>query len=220
MARSEAAGWALGVLALAITSAAAFGFGARHVELNLGPGDTPFVSGFQEEIDVDNKVGWHWTTYDAGIALPFEAAGVSLATTLRYARMFGEEAVVNVRVGQVAAEAFRARGGETRTTTLSSPGVSGPLTVAIKVDSHERRNMGLRLDRIAMAVESGEPLKLQAAAALRPVAPPEEAPAPALFPRTDESIGQPVAWDDTWAATGRFRGETSELSFWQISPLS
>ncbi|MBP6703504.1 MAG: hypothetical protein KA385_08350 [Vicinamibacteria bacterium] len=169
MARSEAAGWALGVLALAITSAAAFGFGARHVELNLGPGDTPFVSGFQEEIDVDNKVGWHWTTYDAGIALPFEAAGVSLATTLRYARMFGEEAVVNVRVGQVAAEAFRARGGETRTTTLSSPGVSGPLTVALKVDSHERRNMGLRLDRITVEVESGEPLRLQAVAALRPV---------------------------------------------------
>lgn len=170
MVRREVAGWALGALALAVTAAAAFGLGTRQVELNLGPGDTPFVEGFQDEIDVDNKVGWHWTTYDARIALPLETAGATLGTTLRYARMFGEEAVVNVRVGQVAAEPFRARGGEVRTTTLSSPEVIGPLAVAIKVGSHERRDMGLRMDRITVAVESGEPLRLQATAALRPVA--------------------------------------------------
>jgi hypothetical protein len=169
VARREVAGWLVGALALAITAAATFGLSTRQVELNLGPGDTPFVLGFQEEIDVDNKVGWHWTTYEARIAIPLETSGASLGTTLRYARMFGEEAVVNVRAGQVAAEPFRARGGEIRNTTLRTPGVSGPLTVAINVDSHERRNMGLRMDRIAVAVESGEPLKLQTMAALRPV---------------------------------------------------
>lgn len=169
VARRRAAGWALGALGLAIVAGVVFGLDAREVELNLGPGDSAFVAGFQEEIDVDQHVGWHWTTYDARIDLPFQTPGASLDTTLRYARMFGEEAVVNLRVGPVAADVFRARGGEIRTTTLRTEAVSGPLTLTLNVDSHERRNMGLRLDRIRVAVASGEPLRLETRAALRPL---------------------------------------------------
>ena len=125
MDRSRLAGWGLGALGLAVACAAVFGFSTRRVDLNLGPGDSPFVRGFEANSDVEDKVGWHWTTYDAEVHLPFVARGAGLDATLRYARMFGEEAVVEVRVGPVRTPPFRARGGEIRSTTLAAPGVSG-----------------------------------------------------------------------------------------------
>ncbi len=145
-----------------------FGGSTRHLTLNLGPGDTPFVTGFEANSDVEDKVGWHWTTYDASIDLPFTTAGSEVSATLRYARVFGEEAVVNVSVAGVATETFRARGGEIRTTTLGAPSVQGPLVVSIQSDSHERRNMGLRMDSLALQATGGAPFKLRGGAALRP----------------------------------------------------
>lgn len=57
-----------------------------------------------------------------------------------------------------------------RSTTLKAAGVAGEVRVAIKVDSHERRNMGLRMDRLRLDVSAGPALKLQLRAAARPVA--------------------------------------------------
>ncbi|MEO8362393.1 MAG: hypothetical protein ABI672_20365 [Vicinamibacteria bacterium] len=162
-------GWALAAVALLLTTLVTFGFSTRHVELNLGPGDSPFVDGFEQNSDVEDKVGWHWTTYAASINLPFVAEGSSVEATLRYARVFGEEAVVNVRIADVATEEFRARGGEVRTTTLKAVGVRGPLTIGISADSHERRNMGLKMDRIQVELLEGAPLRLTLAAAVRPI---------------------------------------------------
>ncbi len=159
---------ALGALAVAVAAAMTLGGSARRVALNLGPGDTPFVKGFEPDSDVEDKVGWHWTTYDARVDLPFTTAGSEARATLRYARVFGEEAVVQVSVGGVATEAFRARGGEIRTTTLAAPRVQGPLVVSIRSDSHERRNMGLRMDRLEVQAAGGAPFMLRGGAALRP----------------------------------------------------
>ena len=167
---SSVAGWAMGLAALVVVAGSALGLATRQVALNLGPGDSLFVRGFEKDSDVDDKTGWHWTTYDAAIELPFATPGSDLDVALRYARMFGEEAVAKVTVGGVETEAFRARGGEVRTTSLRASGVNGPMTIAINVDSHERRNMGLRMDRVTIDVASGEPLRLSRAAALRPVA--------------------------------------------------
>lgn len=161
-------GWALGVFAIAVAAAASFGGSTRHLALNLGPGDTPFIRGFDANSDVENKVGWHWTTYDAAVDLPFKTAGSEVSATLRYARVFGEEAVVDVRIGGRATETFRARGGEIRTTTLFAASVQGPLVVSIETDSHERRNMGLKMDTLTLDATGGAPFKLRRGAALRP----------------------------------------------------
>ena len=80
-------------MAVLFTAAAAVGFSTRQVQLNLGPGDAPFVAGFEPDSEVEDKVGWHWTTYAATVDLPFEASGADIDVTLRYARVFGEEAV-------------------------------------------------------------------------------------------------------------------------------
>jgi hypothetical protein len=159
----------MGAMALAVTLAAVLGLSTRRVELNLGPGDSPFVRGFEANSDVEDKVGWHWTTYDAQVHLPFVVRRADVDATLRYARMFGEEAVVAVSVGSVRTPEFRARGGEIRSTTLTAQGVSGPLLVGIRTDSHERRNMGIRMDRLRIDVRSGPPLRLTLEAAARPI---------------------------------------------------
>ena len=163
------AGWGIAALALVVAAGASFLSSTPRVELNLGPGDSPFVTGFQRDSEVENKVGWHWTSYHASIDLPFQASRADVDTTLRYARVFGEEAVVELRVGGVSAERFRARGGEIRVTTLPVANIEGPLVVAIEVDSHERRDMGLRMDTITLQAVAGTPFKLAGKAALRPV---------------------------------------------------
>ena len=169
MRRSAVVGWTLCVAALALTALASFGTSARRVTLNLGPGDRPFVHGFEPNSEVKDKVGWHWTTYAATIDLPLQTPQSEVAVTLRFARVFGEEALVNVRVAGVPAEPFRARGGDVKTTALPAIRVSGQMAVSIDVDSHERRNMGLKMDRVALDVVAGARLKLQSMAALRPV---------------------------------------------------
>lgn len=168
MARSRAAGLALGALAVGLAASAALLGSTRRVTLNLGPGDSAFVRGFEPNHDVEDKVSWHWTTYDATVELPFETTGSGVEATLRYARVFGEEAVVDVSIGAAPTGTFRARGGEIRQDTLRAAAVRGPLVVRIRTDSHERRNMGLRLDTLRLDAVSGAPFKLAPTAALRP----------------------------------------------------
>jgi hypothetical protein len=161
--------WASAALALALSVFSGLGLSTRNVELNLGPGDGAFVQGFEANSDVEDKVGWHWTTYDASIELPFSTVGTDLDVELVFARVFGEEAVVEVAVSGIRTETFRARGGEVRQVRLRAPGASGPLTVQIRTDSHEKRNMGLRLDRLSVTASQGEPFRLYGMAALRPL---------------------------------------------------
>jgi len=168
VARERLAGFSLGALALAVAAGTTLGGSTRHLDLNLGPGDTPFVRGFEDNRDVEDKVGWHWTTYDASVVLPFETAGSDVRATLRYARVFGEEAVVDVQIAGAGTETFRARGGEIHATTLVASSVQGPLDVSIRTNSHERRNMGLKMDALTLDSIGGSPFKLSAAAALRP----------------------------------------------------
>jgi hypothetical protein len=166
--RRRLSGFALGALAVAVALGTTLVGSTRHLVLNFGPGDTPFVRGFQADSDVEDKVGWHWTTYDAGVSLPFETTGSDVRATLRYARVFGEEALVDVRIGAVSTEPFRARGGEIRTTGLVAPSVQGPLDLSVRTDSHERRNMGLRLDVLTLDATGGAPFKMKGSASVRP----------------------------------------------------
>ena len=167
--RNEVAGGVCAAAALLLVAVFSRSASTRHLELNFGPGDSAFVSGFEDDREVEDKVGWHWTTYDARVDLPFEADGGPLDLTLRYARMFGEEAVVEVGVAQARVGTFRARGGETRSTTLRTAPVQGPVAITIETDSHERRNRGLRMDHLAVDSPSGPPLRLKGSAAARPV---------------------------------------------------
>jgi hypothetical protein len=157
------------VAAVVITAWAAFGGTTPEIFLNLGPGDSAFIEGFTSNPEVEEKVGTHWTTYGATIQLPFTVDRANVEADVRFARVFAEEAVVQIGIGGVAAEPFRARGGEIRDLRLVTSGVSGPLRATIETDSHERRNMGIKLDRIRFRAVSDAPFRLTGTAAARPV---------------------------------------------------
>lgn len=156
----------LALIGCAVTAVAAFGGRTSHARFNFGPGDSPFVRGFAAETDVEDKVGWHWTTYDASISLPLVARDAEVTLNLRYARMFAEEAVVEPALAGAPLESFRARGGQIKETELRARRFSGPLDLRLRADSHERRNMGLRMDRMEITAREGD-LRLSPSAARR-----------------------------------------------------
>jgi len=133
-------------------------YGARaplSFSLNLGPGDAPYLEGFLPDYEIDDRVATHWTTYDATVAVPLEVKG-SVALSYRYARVFPQTARVEVYLGDTLVDRFECRGGrfEERTVRVTLASYA-PLRVRFKVDSHEGRNQGLKLDWLRVDVEEG-----------------------------------------------------------------
>jgi hypothetical protein len=141
--------------------------GPRALTLDLGPGDGPYVSGFTPEWEVDDKVGTHWTTYQAAATLPLEVRG-PLRLTARYARVLPQTAVVDVLVAGRPAGRFTCRGGVWEERTFDIGRVdAAPARVEVRVDSHDRRNLGLKLDWLRL--EAGG-TRLQGGSRLRAAA--------------------------------------------------
>ncbi len=120
--------------------------GPRIIDFNLGPGDTPYLEGFLPAYEIDEKLGTHWTTYDATIALPLRVEGGPVDVVYRYARVFGETAEIEVDVSGVPIDGFSRRGGAFEERHGSLAVLDTPLSFAVRCDSHERQNMGIKLD--------------------------------------------------------------------------
>ena len=146
------AGLALAVLAIPLAAAWWGARGPFEVTLNLGPGDAPYVSGFTSSYEIDDRVATHWTTYDAAVALPLTVSGGPMALSYRFARVFPETAVVEVLFGGGVVDRFECRGGRflERTARLGARGPT-PVAVGLHADSHERQNLGLKLDWVRLA---------------------------------------------------------------------
>ena len=121
--------------------------GPGRIELGFGPGDSPYIEGFHPYYEVVGARTTHWTTYDAAVALPLEVHGGPVTISYRYARDFPQTAEVEVRLAERTIDRFSARGGvyQERSVHLASVSES-PFVLPILADSHERRNMGLKLD--------------------------------------------------------------------------
>ncbi len=125
--------------------------GPGRIELGFGPGDSPYIEGFHPYYEVVGARTTHWTTYDAAVALPLEVHGgpvtISYRYANRYARDFPQTAEVEVRLAERTIDCFSARGGvyQERSVHLASVSES-PFVLPILADSHERWNMGLKLD--------------------------------------------------------------------------
>jgi hypothetical protein len=150
------------VLVLAPLLAALVGVsGPRVVTLNFGPGDAPYIAGFAPEYEIDDKVGTHWTTYHAGVALPLQVRGGPVDLSYRFTRGFGETAQVEVSYDGRAVDQFQCRGG----TVLERKAALGvlpatPVGVGIVSDSHERKDRGLKMDWIRLTLGPGAHLRL------------------------------------------------------------
>jgi len=158
------------VLVLAPLLAARLGAsGPRVVTLNFGPGDAPYIAGFAPEYEIDDKVGTHWTTYHAAVALPLQVRGGPVDLSYRFTRGFGETAQVEVSYDGRAVDQFQCRGG----TVLERKAALGvlpatPVRVGIVSDSHERKDRGLKMDWIRLTLGAGAHLRLTGWAAVVP----------------------------------------------------
>ena len=141
--------------------------GAAHpgpVQLDLGPGDAPYIEGFAPEYEIYDAVATHWTTYHARVALPLVLSGAPALVSYRFARMYGETAQVEAVAPDGAVfDRFSARGGRWVTRQATGDLPPGPLAVAIVSDSHERQDRGLRMDWVRFDPAGGR-LRLTGAA--------------------------------------------------------
>jgi hypothetical protein len=133
--------------------------GERVVALQLGPNDHAYLTGFVPHYEIEDGTGVHWTTYDATIELPLSIEGGPVEISYRYSRVFAETAETEVALDGHTIDRFSSRGGAVDTRSVRIPAVSStPLSIRFLVDSHERRNLGLKLDWVT--VTAGESAKI------------------------------------------------------------
>jgi hypothetical protein len=143
---------ALAVVAVPLLAAVWGARGPFSIALNLGPGDAPYLAGFTSSYEIDDRVATQWTTYDAAVYLPLTVSGGPMALSYRFARIFGETAVVEVVFAGGVVDRFECRGGRFQERTAAL-GARNPTAVALAfhADSHERQNLGLKLDWVRLA---------------------------------------------------------------------
>jgi hypothetical protein len=139
-------------LALALVGAAA----PVSVLFNLGPNDADHIAGFEPHYEIDGPVATRWTTYGAVVDLPLALRGGPASLSYRFSRVLPETAVVDVLLAGSLVDRFTCRGGAwvTRTVQLAALPPT-PLRLELRIDSHDRRNLGLRLDWIRMTAAGG-----------------------------------------------------------------
>lgn len=126
------------------------------VLFNLGPNDADYISGFEPHYEIDGPVATRWTTYRAQVDLPLTVRGGPAELSYRFSRVLPETAVVEVRLDGALVDRFTCRGGAwaTRTAHLAALRPT-PVRVELLIDSHDRRNLGLKLDWIRLDVTGG-----------------------------------------------------------------
>jgi hypothetical protein len=144
--------------------------GPRAVTLDLGPNDAGYVRGFYAPYEIAGSLAARWSTYQAGVSLPFALRGAPIAVSLRQARVFPQMAVVRLELDGVAFDGFEARGGGFRVHRAALPPQAGAAAeIAVRVDSHERRNRGLFVDWLRLELGAGAALRPRGWARWRPL---------------------------------------------------
>jgi hypothetical protein len=139
------------------------------IVFQLGPNDHRYLEGFAPHYEIENgTVGTRWTTYHARIDLPLVLEGPA-EVIYRFSRVFGETAEAEITLGGSTIDRFTARGGSVETRRIRLPALSPtPLSIGFDVDSHERRNLGLKLDWVAVAPGPEARLRLTGESRLLP----------------------------------------------------
>lgn len=154
---------AAALFALAFLAAGSRAPGEKTVTFQLGPNDYLYIEGFATHYEVENgTTGTRWTTYHARVALPLEIEGGPVAIAYRFSRVFAETAEAELTLAGSTVDRFSARGGAIETRRVRFPTLSPtPLVLGFDVDSHERRNLGLKLDWISIEAGSGARFRLR-----------------------------------------------------------
>jgi hypothetical protein len=148
---------------VAFLAAGASAPGEKTVTFQLGPNDYLYLDGFAPRYEVENgTTGTRWTTYHARVTLPLAIEGGPVAIAYRFSRVFAETAEAEVTLAGSTVDRFSARGGAVETRRVRLPALEPtPLVLGFDVDSHERRNLGLKLDWISIEAGAGARFRLR-----------------------------------------------------------
>lgn len=148
--------------------------GPLTFRLNLGPGDSRFVSGFAPQYEVDNREGRHWSRGQATVHLPLVVQGGPSVVRLRFGpppMSRSESAEVRLALGGVTVDRFVVPGGGMQ-EHQAGVGLRGhlPLNLGIEVAWPGTDSLGLWLDWIDFEVPSGSVTALAGGARWRAAA--------------------------------------------------
>jgi hypothetical protein len=151
--RSLAIDAALAVIAFAIPFISGF-LGARGgaALVKMGPNTGFYLSGFAPLYEIEGLLATRWTSYHATVTLPLRVRGDRAEVAYRFARILPETAAVDVSLAGHAVDRFTCRGGAFQVRQAST-GIDGaaPAQLGFDIDSHDRRDLGLKLDWVRIA---------------------------------------------------------------------
>jgi hypothetical protein len=158
-----------GVLAAPLLVAAALPVaGPLRLQLNLGPGDAPYVAGFSRYSEVENTVGVHWAGPDARMALPLQVDG-PLRLSLRFSRVLAQEADVAIAFAGRPVDRVACRGGRVLERAADVAAQGWPdAAVEIRVSQADAQGRALRLDWLRLDLAAGARARLHGVALVRP----------------------------------------------------
>lgn len=160
----------LGALLLAplLVAAAKPVAGPLRLQLNLGPGDAPYVTGFSAMSEVEDAVGLHWSGPEGRMSLPLELAG-PLKVSLRFARILSQAAAVAIVFGGRPVDRFSCRGGAVLERTAEVNAMAWtPASAGVHVSPADAQGRALRLDWLRFDLDKSARVRLRGAALLRP----------------------------------------------------
>jgi hypothetical protein len=131
----------------------------QPIALNLGPGDSAFITGFARAYETVDGVATQWTSHESSIALPLTLAGPA-QLVFRYARIFPQTAQVSVTVGATDVDRFPARGGAFLTRRAPVYGTGAPIVASFHVTGDGDPNLGLKLDWVRLEPAPGSRIAL------------------------------------------------------------
>lgn len=162
--RLEALLFLTALVALPAAAALRGARGPLTLRLNLGPGDSAFVSGFAPEYEVNEGEGRHWSRGRAAVHLPLVVAGGPSLVRLRFGpppMSRSEAAEIRLTLDGASVERFVVPGGgmQEHHLEVSLPG-AGPLDLGIEVAWPGTDAIGLWLDWIEFEVPPGRTVAL------------------------------------------------------------
>ncbi len=162
---------------LAVVAVAGLPVGAARIgapgpiaaTLKLGPNSGGYLTGFAPTYEIEGLFASRWTSYHAQIVLPLEVRRGPVELSYRFARVLPQTAVVDITLAGRPLDHFTCRGGvyEVRRVRLGRLPPT-PVDLVFAVDSHDRRDLGLRFDWVRVSVGPGGRLALRGRAAWLP----------------------------------------------------
>jgi len=137
------------------------------VELNLGPGDGPYVSGFLPEYQIFERTATHWTTREASIELPLRVSGGPLRLSYRFVRNFAEPGEVSVWLAGRPVDRFATASYFQERSVTVGPVAPSPLILRFSVRAPDADPRGIRLDRVRVDASPASRIRLDGSARYR-----------------------------------------------------